>query len=141
MSLAVFLREWQVFGIALFSFIFLGGCLVHWYRRRKEVYLQRMIAIVAKASDGPRAGAVLISFRTYFGIAGYFETVEHRYWAKPDVARLILHDLHGLNRRWGLAVFPLIPLFSWMQYAKQRALIDRQENELPMMHNILGLMD
>ena len=77
---------------------------------------------------GPAPGAVGVVFHVYSGVLVFVSRAEHRFWAAPDDARLVLRRLHGLNLTWGLLAYGglVIPVLSYGNYLAQRRRIARQ---------------
>lgn len=76
----------------------------------------------------PAPGMVGVVFHTYYGVLVHTEQTEHRFWAKPDDARLVLRRLHHFNMVWGVTAHGavLIPLLSIGNYVAQRRKIAKQ---------------
>ncbi len=90
-------------------------------RARRQAFVDVTI------SQTPASGLVAVVFHTYNGIL-HARIVEHRFWATPDDARLILARLNWFNFKWGFFAHGavLIPLLSIGNYWTQLARIKKQ---------------
>ncbi|MEX0713404.1 MAG: hypothetical protein WD278_13695 [Pirellulales bacterium] len=73
-------------------------------------------------------GLVLVVFHTYCGLLVFTHQVEHRFWAMPDDARLVLSRLNHFNLTWGFLAYGglIVPILSLANYWVQRARISKQ---------------
>ncbi len=108
----------------------LGVLIVKWHRRFVAAAdrAQRRAFEGMTVSPLPAPGLVEVVFHVYCGILAFTHQIEHRFWATPDEARLILARLNRFNLTWGFfaygAVF--IPVLSIGNYLAQRSRISRQ---------------
>ena len=79
-------------------------------------------------SRTPVPGMVAVVFHTYYGFFVFTHQVEHRFWALPDDAKLVLSRLNRFNLTWGFFAYGavLIPFLSLANYWVQRLRINRQ---------------
>jgi hypothetical protein len=110
---------------ALLGFVVLKG--YRWFVARSQRAQMRAFDGVA-IYDRPSPGLVEVVFHTYSGVVVFVIQFEHRFWARPDDARLVLSRLHRFNLTWGLFAYGLliIPVFSFGNYWAQRRRITKQ---------------
>jgi hypothetical protein len=128
---------WTVPALIAFSIVLYGGLGwiilqgYRWLRRMAEAAHGRAFEGV-KVHDGPGPGLVSIRFHTYYGFIAFVRTTEHRFWATPDDARVVLRRLHHFNLIWGFFAHGaiLIPIVSYANFLIQRRAIRKQEEAL-----------
>jgi hypothetical protein len=130
---ADFGQTWKVIAASVGGLLLLGGlgCLVVKGYRRYSAAAERAEArayqdVVTSRTPGP--GMVGVVFHTYWGLLVFVRQDEHRFWAAPDDARLVLARLHRFNLTWGFFAYGamFIPMLSSLNYWRQRKQISRQ---------------
>ena len=112
-----------VFGLLAFG-ILMG---YRWFVARSQRAQLRAYEGVS-VSDEPAPGLVNVVFHVYSGLVVFVTQNEHRFWAAPDDARLVLSRLHRFNLTWGFFAYGalIIPLLSIGNYWAQRRSIAQQ---------------
>jgi hypothetical protein len=104
--------------------------LYRWFRRKSEEAQQRAFNGVV-VYDQPMPGAVGVVFHSYYGFIVFVTQTEHRFWARPKHARLVLWRLHRFNMSWGAFAYGaiIIPGLSYLNYLAQKRSIRNQETQ------------
>lgn len=86
-----------------------------------------------RVAESASPGQVNVVFHTYSGVVVYVTQVEHRFWAAPDDALLVLSRLHRFNLTWGFFAYGalLIPILSFGNYWRQRRLVAKKGRQAP----------
>lgn len=116
--------------VALLVFGLLGFIILKGYRwfaaasQRAQARAYEGIVV----SEQPAPGLVGVVFHAYSGFLVFVTQAEHRFWAAPDDARLVLSRLHRFNLTWGFFAYGalIIPILSFGNYWAQRSHIAKQ---------------
>jgi hypothetical protein len=113
----------MIFG--LLGFAILKG--LRWFKAISQRAQARAYEGVT-ISEQPAPGLMNVVFHAYSGVLVFVIQSEHRFWASPDEARLVLRRLHRFNLTWGFFAYGalVIPLFSYGNYVAQQRRISKQ---------------